>query len=152
VNETPAEHARGAPARRKPTRAQRAVAFTFLAAFGATMLTVIMTGLYVQSPSSRRTADVSTVALTPGEPRTIHLVFDSRTVLDDIELTVDLPAGVDLVGRPGERRIVSRTALAAGSNALPLTLVLRSGSGGQLAARLRHAGDQKTFVVDLTVQ
>jgi hypothetical protein len=152
VNQTPAEHARRAPARGKPTRAQRAVAFTFLGAFGATMLTVIMTGLWVRSPSSRRTAEVSTVALAPGEPRTIHLVFDSRTVLDDVELTVDLPAGVELVGRPGERRIVTGTALAAGSNALPLTLILRSGGGGQLAARLRQAGDQKTFVVDLTVR
>jgi hypothetical protein len=151
VNEASADPA-GPPARSKPTRAQRATAFTFIAAFGATMLTVIMTGLWVQSPSSRRTAEVPTVALTPGEPRTVHLVFDTRTALDEVELTVDLPAGVELVGHVGERRIVRHTALAAGSNALPLTLVVQEGRGGQLAARLRHAGDQKTFVVDLTVQ
>jgi hypothetical protein len=47
--------------------------------------------------------------------------------------------------------VVGRADLEPGNNALPLTLVARSGSGGQLAARLRHAGEQKTFVVDLTV-
>ena len=152
MNEPPVESPPGTRARGKPTRAQRATAFTFIAAFGATMLTVILTGLWVQSPSARRTAEVPTVTLAPDEPRTVHLVFDSRAALDDVELTVDLPAGVELVGHAGERRIVRRTALAAGSNALPLTLVVQSGRGGQLAARLRHAGDQKTFVVDLVVQ
>ena len=44
-----------------------------------------------------------------------------------------------------------RARLAGGDNALPLTLVARSGRGGQLAARLRQGGDQKVFVVDVTV-
>jgi hypothetical protein len=47
--------------------------------------------------------------------------------------------------------VTGRAELAAGSNAVPVTVVARSGSGGQLAARLRSGGDQRTFVVDLTV-
>jgi hypothetical protein len=115
------------------------------------MLTVELTGLEVRSPSARRSTEVPAVSLALGEPRTVHLVFDSRTALDGVELTVDLPPGIELVERPGERRVVGRTALTAGSNALPLALVARAGDGGQLAARLRHQGDQKTFVVDLRV-
>jgi hypothetical protein len=140
-----------APQRAIPTRAQRAVAFTFLGAFGLTMLTVILTGLYVRSPSSRRTAEAPAVTLTIDEPRTINLVFDSRAALADVEFTVDLPPGIELADHAGQRRVMGRAKLTAGDNALPLTLVARSGRGGQLAARLRHGDDQKVFVVDLTV-
>jgi hypothetical protein len=140
-----------APQRPKPTRAQRVVAFTFLGAFGLTMLTVLMTGLAVRSPSARRTAEAPAVALTIGEPHTINLVFDARAALADIEFTVDLPPGIELTDHAGERRVTGRAKLAAGSNALPLTVVARSGSGGQLAARLRHGDAQKVFVVDLTI-
>ncbi len=140
-----------APHRPKPTRAQRVVAFTFLGAFGLTMLTVVMTGLAVRSPSARRAPDTPAVTLQLGEPRTIHLVFDARSAVEDVELTVDLPPGIELANHPGERRIESRARLAAGDNALPLTLVARSGRGGQLAARLRQRDAQKVFVVDVTV-
>jgi len=89
--------------------------------------------------------------LTIGEPRTINLVFDSRAALSNIEFTVDLPPGIELADHAGERRIMGQSKLTPGANALPLTLVARGGPGGQLAARLRHGGDQKVFVVDVTV-
>ena len=116
-----------------------------------TMLTVVLTGLYVRSPSSRRAPDTPAVTLTIGEPRTINLVFAARKAVSDVEFIVDLPAGIDLVDRPGERRIEGRAKLAPGDNALPLTVVAREGNGGQLAARLRHRAEQRTFVVDVSV-
>jgi hypothetical protein len=137
--------------RPKPTRAQRITAFTFLGAFALTMLTVVLTGLAVRSPSARRAPDTPAVTLAPGEPRTINLVFGARTAVEDVELTVDLPPGIEIATHPGERRVVSRARLAAGDNALPLTLVARSGRGGQLAARLRSGEGRKVFVVDVTV-
>jgi hypothetical protein len=115
------------------------------------MLTVILTGLYVRSPSARRAPDTPAVTLAVGETRTINLVFGTRAALEDVELTVDLPQGIELALHPGERRVTGRAALAGGDNALPLTLVARSGTGGQLAARLRQGGEQKVFVVDITV-
>ena len=135
---------------KKPTLRQRAVAFGFIGAFGLTMLTVVLTGLYVRSPRVRA-PETEVVTLTIGEPHSINLVFDSRTALRDVEFTVDLPIGIELAEHPGQRRVVGRAELVDGSNALPLTLVAREGSGGQLAARLRSGDDQKTFVVDLAV-
>lgn len=139
------------PPRPKPTLAQRIVAFTFIGAFGLTMLTVVMTGLYVRSPNARRAPETPAVTLTIGETRTINLVFGARTPVDDIEFTVDLPPGIELAEHPGQRRVTGQAALAGGDNALPLTLVARGGEGGQLAARLRHRDEQKVFVVDVTV-
>jgi hypothetical protein len=135
---------------RKPTRGQRAAAFGFIGAFALTMLTVILTGLYVRSPRVRA-PETEVVTLTIGDPHLINLVFDSTATLSDVEFTVDLPVGVELEDYPGQRRVVGRAELADGHNVLPLTLVAREGSGGQLAARLRFGNDQKTFVVDLTV-
>ena len=71
--------------------------------------------------------------------------------LDGSGSYVELPPGIELASHPGERRVTGRAALAGGDNALPLTLVARGGSGGQLAARLKRHDDQKVFVVDVTV-
>jgi hypothetical protein len=115
------------------------------------MLTVVMTGLYVRSPSARRAPETPAVTLTAGETRTINLVFGSRGAVEDVTFTVDLPPGIELAAHPGERRVVGRAALAGGDNALSLTVVARGGNGGQLAARLEQQGDQKVFVVDISV-
>jgi hypothetical protein len=151
VTAPPTQTAPGAPPRIKPTLAQRIVAFTFLGAFGLTMLTVVLTGLAVRSPRARRAPETPAVTLQIDEPRTVNLVFAAPGALADVEFTIDLPAGIELAEHPGERRVTGRAELAAGSNAVPVTVVARSGSGGQLAARLRSGGDQRTFVVDLTV-
>jgi hypothetical protein len=139
------------PQRRKPTFAQRVVGFAFIGAFGLTMLTVVLTGLYVRSPSSLRAPETPAVTLTVGETRTIDLVFGSPVALDEVEFTVDLPPGIELAAHPGQRRVTGRAALAGGDNALKLPLVARSGGGGQLAARLKRGDEQKVFVVDVTV-
>jgi hypothetical protein len=149
VTEPPFERPENASA--APTRAQRLSAYAFLLAFGATILTVILTGLWVRSPAARRAPVEQTVALAVAAPHTVNLVFESRTPFDDVDFTLDLPAGIELQGRPGVRRITWRAPLASGSNLLPLTLLARGGRGGELAARLQHGGAQKTFVVDLEV-
>jgi hypothetical protein len=134
-----------------PTLAQRIVAFTFLGAFGLTILTVVLTGLAVRNPTARRAPETTAVTLTIGEPRTVNLLFESRSAVEDVGFTVDLPAGIELMDRAGLRRVAWNTRLAAGNNLLPLTLVARGGRGGQLAARLEHGDSRKTFVVDLAV-
>jgi hypothetical protein len=140
---------RAAPA--PPTRAQRIAAFAFLGAFGLTILTVILTGLWVRSPAPRRAPDTQVVTLAVAGPHTVNLLFTSRTPLADVRFTVDLPTGIELNGKTGVRRIAWSAPLAAGDNLLPLTLVARAGKGGQLAARLQHGSSHKTFVVDLAV-
>lgn len=147
----PSTEQTSADRRSGPTPAQRISAYAFLGAFGLTILTVIFTGLEVRSPSARRGADVQRVTLALAEPHTVNLLFTARTPLDAVRFTVDLPAGVELRGRAGVRRVAWSAPLVAGDNLLPLELIARAGGGGQLAARLQHAGAQKTFVVDVAV-
>ena len=92
------------------------------------------------------------MTLAVAEPHTVNLVFTSRTQLDDVRFTVDLPRRYrSRTARAGVRRISWSAPLAAGNNLLPLTLVARAGGGGQLAARLQHGSSHKTFVVDVAV-
>jgi hypothetical protein len=52
--------------RTRPTRAQRLVAFAFLGAFGLTILTVLLTGLWVRSPNAHRATQLD--AAEPAAP------------------------------------------------------------------------------------
>jgi hypothetical protein len=135
----------------KPTTGQRLAAFTFLGAFGLTVVTVVLTGLWVRSPHARRVPDTEAVLLVVDEPRMVNLAFQSRAPLADVAFLIELPPGIEVAGHPGQRRIEGRTRLSAGENVLPLTLVATGGRGGELAARLSHGRDQKTFVVVLRV-
>jgi len=137
----------GAP----PTPWQRISAFAFLGAFGLTILTVILTGLAVRSPTARRAPETQVVTLAIAQPHTVNLLFTSRAQLEDVRFTVDLPPGIEVNGKAGVRRISWSSPLTAGNNLLPLTLVARAGNGGQLAAQLQHGGSHKTFVVDVAV-
>ena len=138
--------------RPKPTRAQRIVAFTFLGAFGLTMLTVVLDGLGRAKPErAPRARDAGRHAhgrrAAHDQPRVRRArrrrrTSSSRSICRRASSSRRIPASA---------ASCARTRLAGGDNALPLTLVARSGSGGQLAARLRQGDDQKVFVVDVTV-
>jgi hypothetical protein len=52
----------------RPTRAQRLVAAAFLAAFGLTIITVLLTGLWVRSPGARHAAERATPFAAPPRP------------------------------------------------------------------------------------
>ncbi len=141
----------GATAPRKRERqSPRLVAAGFLGAFATSILTVIVTGLWVRSPDSR--APVSQVTMTLHETKTVNLVFASRTSLEDVAMTVELPPGVELAHHAAARRVEWHTRLSAGNNVLPLELVAIEGRGGRLVARLEHGGDEKAFVVDVDVE
>jgi hypothetical protein len=132
-------------------RAPRLVAFAFVAAFAASILTVIYTGLLVQAPRTELAAGLPTVAMVVEEAREVNLVFASSAAVDDVSLLIVLPEGIDMVGREGEREVRLRTRLAAGNNILPLKLVASEPATGQLLARLRHGDREKVFRVHLTV-
>jgi hypothetical protein len=78
------------PARPRPTRAQRIVAAGFLGAFSLTIITVLLTGLWVRSPT-RRGAEAPPAAIEtnersvaapaeapPAEPASQHETPDGR--------------------------------------------------------------------------
>ncbi len=94
---------------------------------------------------------IASIAMVIEEPRTVNLVFSSATPLTDATMTVTLPEGIEVMGFQGQREITWMTSLKEGKNILPLTLIATSPLGGELLATLRHADDDRSFRVQVTV-
>ena len=136
------------PVRRRPPRI---VAAGFVAAFAASVLTLIYTGLMVRAPDGDPLAGLPSVSLSVEESRTINLVFASATDIENVTLLVDLPRGIELAGYAGLRQVRWTTMLTAGKNVLPLELKALAGTGGELTARLQHGAAEKVFRVNVSV-
>jgi hypothetical protein len=132
-------------------RPPRIVAAGFVAAFAASVLTLIYTGLMVGPPKRDSVDPLPVVEMTLDERRTVNLVFAADMPLEEVSLQVALPPGVDLLGYEGRRQVRWSTRLQEGPNLLPLDLVATDAAGGRLTARLRHGGREKVFRIDLAV-
>ena len=107
-------------------------------------------GLFLKTPQVAEPS-IPAIAMTLEEPRTLNLVFSSATELANATMTVVLPQGIEVQGFAGLQEITWMTSLTSGKNVLPLTLIATSPHGGELIATLRHAGDDRTFRVKVTV-
>jgi anti-sigma factor RsiW len=143
------ERCKLAPARER--RSTRLVFAGIGGALAAALMLVALSPLWTRGPDAGLMSTAMTVALAPHESRTVNLVFAAATALDDVSLTVELPAGVELAGRGASREVALSTHLRAGNNILPLKLVAVDGNGGTLTARLRSGDREKVFVVEISV-
>jgi hypothetical protein len=97
-------------------------------------------------------APANMVALAPGEPETVRLVFTSAKPLPAATLHHSLPAQVEHVGFTGRRELVWQADLRAGANLLQLPLVVRGTAGGEIRARVSHGENSRTFRVRIDVK
>lgn len=118
-----------------------------LALFAATLLFLQAP----EQPDSAMVAGIPGVSMTLETPQTVNLVFASASELEEAMLTVVLPAGIDIAGFEGEREISWETSLKVGKNVLPLELVARSATGGEVLATLRHENQDRTFRLTVNV-
>jgi hypothetical protein len=136
---------------RKRQRPPRVIAAGFVAAFAASILTLIYTGLMVGAPNRDADAVLPMVSMSVSEARTVNLVFAADMPLDDVSLRIDLPRGVELLGYEGERQVRWKTRLQQGQNVLPLQLRATDALGGFLTAHLRYADEEKVFRINVSV-
>jgi hypothetical protein len=127
----------------------------FAGALAAGLSALVVGGLVLMQPqvgpSGPSSTAVAALELTIAEPRTFNLVFASTEALGDVSLTVDLPAGIELVGHPARRQVRWTTQLQAGKNVLPLQLVGIEGSGGEIVATLQRDDKQKVFNININL-
>jgi hypothetical protein len=141
-----------AKAAQSGTRRQRNrwVMTGFGGAMAAALVLWMVSGTIFEAPEFSEPS-IATIAMVIEEPRTVNLVFSSATPLTDATMTVTLPEGIEVMGFQGQREITWMTSLKEGKNILPLTLIATSPLGGELLATLRHADDDRTFRVQVTV-
>lgn len=118
----------------------------FGSAIAAGIVLWFVGGFFLGSPApTLPDTGIPGIAMTLEEPRTVNLVFASKTALEGAMLTVVLPEGIELAGFPGQREITWETSLVEGRNLLPLELVALTPAGGEVLARLEHDSRGRTF-------
>ena len=118
----------------------------FGSAIAAGIVLWVIGGFLLTAPDAPQPdASIPGIALTLEEPRTINLVFSSKSALVGARLTVTLPEGVEMAGFPGRREVAWQTSLVEGKNLLPLELIALTPAGGEVLARLEHDNRNRTF-------
>lgn len=122
--------------------------FRATAGIGAALAAGIVAWLAMALPSDMPTqpaAELETVTITMNVEKTFRLTFDSGRELQAAAISVELPKGVEIVGYEGRDSVRWRTNVKAGTNILELPIIVRSGQGGAVLARVEHEGKEKTF-------
>ena len=128
--------------------------FRLTAGIGGTIAAGIVAWLVLVLPAdlpSEPEAALETVTITLNAEKTFRLTFDSKRELQAAAISVTLPEGVEIVGYEGRDSVRWTTTVKAGTNILELPIIVRSGKGGEVLARLEHEGKQKTFTFAVQV-
>lgn len=122
--------------------------FRATAGIGAAIAASLVAWLVLVLPADLPTAPEGTlesVNITMNVEKTFRVTFESKRELQAAAISVELPPGVEIVGYEGRASVRWRTTVTAGTNILELPIIVRSGNGGAVLARLEHEGKQKTF-------
>jgi len=102
-------------------------------------------------PQGTVQSSLETVTISLNVEKTIRLTFNATHELQAATLSLRLPAGVEVVGYEGQASVRWMTTVKPGTNILKLPIVVRSGNGGVILARVEHEGKQQSFEFAVTV-
>lgn len=94
-----------------------------------------------------RTLADGTLLLTPGNRTTVRIALDAERAIGNVDFVIDLPAGMELEGHPGEHEVAWSGELKQGRNVLGLPLIAQAGASGELTTKLRHDAHDSVFKV-----
>ncbi len=114
-------------------------------AVAASVVAWLVLALPAGLPTPRPSMDLETVSITLNTEKTFRLTFESERELQSASLTVQLPDGAEIVGYEGRNSVRWSTDIRPGTNVLELPVVVRSGNGGPVLAKIEHEGKEKAF-------
>ena len=89
--------------------------------------------------------DVSMVNLVVNQESTVRLMFDAAGDMDQVTLSLELPAHVELAGYSGKSQLHWQTRLQKGQNILTLPIRAVDHGKGELIAQLKYGDQSKTY-------
>ncbi len=143
-----------ARALRRARAANHSARTVFATGFGSAIAAVLLVwfALGLWQPADSPSTSLKLVSMQVAEARTISLAFNSPDELKNVTFQLELPEGVMLANRPGQRLVSWQDQLQRGRNVLQLTLVGQRQLSGDLIARIQHAEQQRIFRIPLQVQ
>ncbi|MGM0570735.1 anti-sigma factor family protein [Marinobacter sp.] len=103
-------------------------------------------GIWTGAPGTPEQAS-SDEWVVPPVPReqTVKLAFTSGSELDNVSLTLELPAHVELARFPGHQTLTWQVDLKPGDNVIALPLRIAYPEAGEIIARLDDGRNTRTF-------
>lgn len=127
-----------------------------LTAFGGAVAAGVVGWMILGQPMDTDTtgidqAPIAGLSFTIGIPKTIRFSINSANELADARLFLSLPEGVEVVGFDMRSEIDWTTTIKKGPNILELPIVVYSGTGGTIFARVEHENKTKTFAFTISI-
>lgn len=122
--------------------------------FGAGFATALMAAVVLWGGVTALRPDAPIAAhvqMAVNQVRTVGLVIDAPDDLQGVEVSMEVPANVELVGFPGRRHLSWKTDLRKGRNVLSLPIVATGRGEDEMRVSLFHHRKSKTFRVLLGV-
>ena len=122
-------------------------------AVAAALVVGIMVGTGMDSPGDP-SPDAEVPEVVEAErlwerEETVRLSFNSRSRLDDVSLTIELPPHVEMSRFPGHQELTWKVDLEPGDNVIALPLRVAYPEDGEIVAHLGEGDDRRTFVAPI---
>ena len=133
-------------ARRRHAQRRRGFATGFGSAVAAGLALWAAVGFW-QPGDNASAPRIQAITLQVQQPRTVSLAFNvpQQERFERVTFRIELPPGVSVADRPGQREIVWQDRLEPGRNLLTLPLVAEQDARGELVARIEVQGVEKIF-------
>jgi len=121
-------------------------------AVAASIVAWLVLALPAGIPTVEQSAELETVTIALNTEKTFKLTFESEHELQAASLSVQLPDGAEIVGYEGRNFVRWSTDIQPGTNILELPVIVRSGHGGPVLAKIEHEGKEKAyqFAIEVT--
>ncbi len=87
----------------------------------------------------------NTISVAMNETRPVRLLFEAPDAIEQVTLSIELPANVELKGYPGRSQLSWSTSLKKGQNVLALPINAIEAGKGELVAHLSYGDKTKTY-------
>jgi len=85
------------------------------------------------------------ISVAMHQTQNVRLSFDAQRNFQQVQLSIDLPANIELDGFPGQKTLSWQTSLVKGQNILTLPVFATAYGQGELQAQLRYGDKLETF-------
>lgn len=120
-------------------------------AVAAALVVGVFVGSGMQGTEDTAPQQAETVEAEPvwNREETVKLAFDTRSRLNDVSLTIELPPHVEVTRFPGHRKLTWEVDMEPGKNVIALPLRIAYPEGGEIVAHLGKGPNRRTFVAPL---
>lgn len=134
-------------------RPQRGMPKAWTLAIAAALVIGIAIGVSFQwaanAPVGNYQVQNGTIVVPPERVTKVRIALDSAKAIQHVAFIINMPAGMELHGHPGEQQVAWTGVLAQGRNVLNLELVAKPGATGTLETDIQYAGRTSSYKVQI---